>query len=81
MNKRKILIPLFGLCALTMILVGVKEKETHKVEAAFIENTFIKENFNTKKINEDLWDNNGAELIIDESSMRFICSGCYSRVL
>ena len=71
MNKRKILIPLFGLCALTMILVGVKEKETHKVEAAFIENTFIKENFNTKKINEDLWDNNGAELIIDESSMRF----------
>ena len=71
MNKRKIILPLLGFLTLILSSNFVKGITPKEVDAAFMENTAINEDFNVRQINEDRWDNNGAKLIVDETSMRF----------
>ena len=71
MNKRKIIFPLFGLFALGLSASLINNNSHMKVDAAFMENTAVNENFNVRQLNVDRWENNGAELIADETSMRF----------
>ena len=71
MNKRKIIFPLFGLFALALSAGLIKDNSPIKVDAAFMESTAVNENFNVRQLNPDRWQNNGAELLADETSMRF----------
>lgn len=71
MNKRKIIRPLLGFFALVISSVFIRETTPTKTNAAFMENVTINEDFNVRQINEDYWDNSGAELVADETSMRF----------
>ena len=71
MNNRKIIFPLFGLLALVLSPAFVNNNHPVKVDAAFMDNTAVNENFNVRQLNVDRWENDGAELIADETSMRF----------
>ena len=71
MEKRKLLFPLFGLFALTITLLSIRDNRFFKSDAAFIESIAINEDFNVREINKDRWSANGASLIAEETSMRF----------
>ena len=71
MNSKKIIFPLFGLFALALSTALIKNNPSMKADAAFMEDIAVNENFNVRQLNADRWENNGAELINDESSMRF----------